>query len=162
MRQRHSWLADGTAAPYPTTLLLFPRHHRSSSDRSSHTAPTAVSAAVSTAATMSASATSGPWDIDSTRAIPGLAGSPLGRTGRKAVGSTMVAAGGQAGQNGTTDHPKLKASCTASGTKTRIFGSSLAFRCNSRVTPSRSTGSSTTPKRPGKCWWMRATRMASR
>ena len=50
--------------------------------------------------------------------MPALAGSPLGSTGRKAVGRTMVAVGGQAGQNGTADQPKERPSCTASGTKT--------------------------------------------
>ena len=49
--------------------------------------------------------------------MPADVGSPLGSTGKNAVGSTMVAVGGQAGQNGTADQPKLKASWTARGTK---------------------------------------------
>ena len=103
--------------------------HHLSSERANQAAPAAVSAANASAQTARPASVSMPSAVSAPpSAMSAASGSPLGSTGMKLVGMTMLADGGKSCGSGTSDQAKPPTSCAASGQKMPASMPSRAVR----------------------------------
>ena len=103
--------------------------HHLSSERANQAAPAAVSAANASAQTARPASVSMPSAASAPpSAMSAASGSPLGSTGMKLVGMTMLADGGKSCGSGTSDQANPPTSCAASGQKMPASMPSRAVR----------------------------------